>query len=314
MVTNRGQPGLLELRDRVLADQGLPSGMPFVLLCITSLPHREVGAGCQWVRRFPHCNMTGVEGMIKTQEPDGTVGSRRPGLPYGPRARMLLLSFWREVRRTGQREIERSMSFRRYLDFLGLSAGGKTTHGLRDQAERLVGYHLIWAFHYGTVGGTFEERIVDGGCTVQEQSSGRLLYETMLLGNRFFESALAHPMPIADDLIRHLSNRSLTLDVFCWLAMLLPRLERDAACDWPSLHAYFGPGYAELRHFRVRMIEALREVSHLYPQAAVHIDEDQGLTLKPSHPPENAPVAQPGAAREPVGANPPQRVNAIRGI
>jgi hypothetical protein len=288
VVTNGGQSGLLELRDQVLADQGLPIGLPFALLCVTSLPHRDVGTGCEWMRQFPESSLSVVAGLIKTQEPDGSTSVRRPGMPYGPRARILLLSFWREVRRTGEREIERSVSYRRYLERLGLSAGGKTTHGLREQAERLVGYRLIWAFRYGGISGIFEERIVDGGCIVQDEATGRQLYETMLLGQRFFESARDQPMPIGDAVIRHLSNQSLGLDLYCWLASQLPRLEGDVLFSWASLHAYFGHGYSELRHFRVRIQEALRDVCALYPRARLAIDEGRGVMLMPSPPPDLA--------------------------
>ena len=285
MVTNGGQPGLLELCETVLLDQGMPVSMPFALLCITSLPHREVPLDQPWVHQFPRCSVAVEPGLIHVQEPQGTTTRIRLGIPYGPRARILMLYFWREVRRTGQREIERAVSFRQYLGCLGLSAGGKTYHGLREQAERLVGCSLLFSFRYPHISGIYEEKIIDGGVIVRNAVSGRQCYETMVLGQRLYESLRDEPVPIDDGAITRIANQSFALDLYCWLAVLLPGLQGDVLFPWASLHACFGTGYAQLRHFKPRMLEALQTVRAVYSRARLRVDDEAGVTLQPSPPP-----------------------------
>lgn len=299
MVTNFGNPGLLELQARGLEDQGMPLGMPYAALCLTSLPRREVPMDQPWVRHFPNSTLSLEPGTMYIH------GEQRPskrfvyGLPFGARARILMLYFWREVTRTGHRELERAMSYRKYLEYLDIPPGGKSYRSLRDQAWRIFGCRMILAFRYGRVSGVFEDCLFEGGTIVRGEEGSRLRYNTMLLGSRLFESMRDNPMPMLDSAIRQISNQSFALDVYCWLSSTLPRIEDELTFSWIALRDFFGPNYSELRHFRGRMAEALERVCGLYPEARVHLDDHDGVILRRSPAPceeTTQPLARPHRA------------------
>jgi Plasmid encoded RepA protein len=59
------------------------------------------------------------------------------GVPYGARARMILLYLQTQAVRTGRREIELGRSMRDWMERMGLSIGGETARSLREQAARI---------------------------------------------------------------------------------------------------------------------------------------------------------------------------------
>jgi hypothetical protein len=264
----------------------MPVGLPFAALCLTCLPRREVPITETWIRQFPRSSLSLKPGVLHLQTTDGRTEQINYGLPFGAWARILIFYFWRQVTRTGHREIERSMSYRRYLEFLGIPSGGKSYLGLREQAQRIFGCRLILAFCYGAVSGVFEESLVEGGSVYLEERDGRLRCNSMLLGQRLFESMRDHPMPMLDSTIRQISHQPFAMDVYCWLACLLPHLQDETVFSWSALHTYFGAGYTQLRHFKLRIAETLAKVLQLYPRATARVDQEADIILKPSPAPK----------------------------
>ena len=59
------------------------------------------------------------------------------GVPYGARARMILLYLQTQAVRTGSREVALGRSMRDWMERMGLSVGGETVRSLREQASRI---------------------------------------------------------------------------------------------------------------------------------------------------------------------------------
>jgi hypothetical protein len=76
----------------------------------------------------------------------------------------------------------------------------------------------------------------------------------------------------------------MSLDIYVWLAWRLHTLAKATPVSWPAIHAQFGTGFRELRHFRPRFIEALGAAVAAYPEARVDVG-DAGITLHSSRPP-----------------------------
>jgi hypothetical protein len=86
--------------------------------------------------------------------------------------------------------------------------------------------------------------------------------------------------------IAALSNNSMALDVYAWLAQRLCRVRspKGQFIAWPLLQDQFGQGYSRLRDFRRVFCGVLALVVDQYRRARVDVTE-QGLTLHESHPP-----------------------------
>ena len=79
-------------------------------------------------------------------------------------------------------------------------------------------------------------------------------------------------------------DRSMSLDIYVWLAWRLHTLAKATPVSWAAIHTQFGTGFRELRHFRPRFIEALDAAIAAYPEARVDVAE-AGVMLHPSRPP-----------------------------
>jgi hypothetical protein len=100
----------------------------------------------------------------------------------------------------------------------------------------------------------------------------------------FWKALRDHPVPLLEAAIRQLRDRSMSLDIYVWLAWRLRTLSRPAAITWTSIHAQFGAGFDKLFHFKPRFSEALAAALAAYPEAGVEAG-DAGITLQPSRPP-----------------------------
>ena len=93
-----------------------------------------------------------------------------------------------------------------------------------------------------------------------------------------------HPVPLLEAAIRQLRDRSMSLDIYVWLAWGLHRLTKATSISWPALHAEFGTGIKAVRQFKPRFIEALDAALAAYPEARVELG-DKAITLYPARPP-----------------------------
>jgi hypothetical protein len=118
-----------------------------------------------------------------------------------------------------------------------------------------------------------------------EEGQGSLFLETATLSDGFFKQLQKHPVPLAEAAIRQLSNNSMGLDTYAWLAYRLHSLTAPTPIHWRGLMNQFGGGFQALKHFKPRFIANLRLALAVYPDAKVEIDDERGLVLHPSRPP-----------------------------
>lgn len=249
---------------------------------LTSLPHRKIADGERWERRGSAVTLTVDPGSL----PDGEGGTKVHGVPYGSRARMILFYLQTQAVRSKSPEVELGASMRDWLGRMGIPVGGKSLRDVRDQADRISACTLTFQWKGGRGVQFLKDSIVRGGIQLWRDAdeSPRLWVDTVLLSDSFFHALLDHPVPVAEAALRQLSNSSLALDVYVWLAYRLHILERPTPITWAALHQQFGGGYAELRAFRRRFLKPLQEALAVYEDARVDVDE-AGVTLHPSRPP-----------------------------
>ncbi len=106
----------------------------------------------------------------------------------------------------------------------------------------------------------------------------------MSLDEAFFRALSDHPVPLLEGAIRQLKDRSMSLDIYVWLAYRLHALARPTAVGWASLHAQFGNGFRHIRQFRPYFLDALATAAAAYPDVRVDVGKG-GITLRPSRPP-----------------------------
>ena len=255
-------------------------------LAQTCLPHNRMpDDSTPWRRTSGKFSLIISPGVVNDDE--AISGTRYVGVPYGTRARLILIYLQSEALRTGSRDVELGGSLRAFLGRLNISVGGKTTRLVREQAERISRCRLT--FHAGKQGASMlvNQNIVDVAMFVDDQSNdgqGTLFVETARLGEIFFQQMKKHAVPLDEAAIRHIRNSSMALDVYCWLAYRLHSLPAPKAITWAALAGQFGAGIKLRKHFKPAFLESLALAQAVYRDARVGVTET-GLLLHPSPPP-----------------------------
>ena len=115
-------------------------------------------------------------------------------------------------------------------------------------------------------------------------AQGSLWEDQVTLDPVFYKALRDHPVPLQEAAIRQLRDRSMSLDLYVWLAWRLHTIAKPTPISWTAIHAQFGAGFDKLFHFKPRFIEALAAAVAAYPEARVEMGE-KGITLHPSRPP-----------------------------
>jgi hypothetical protein len=177
---------------------------------------------------------------------------------------------------------------RDWMERMGVSVGGETARSLREQAGRISACSLkfFWEDEERGAEGWAAGRIVNSGLRLHVKETHRAAYGKS--GSSLTRSSgkplRDHPVPLLEAAIRELRDRSMSLDLYVWLAWRLHTLAKATPVSWPAICAQFGTGFRELRHFRPRFTEALAAAVAAYPEARVDVGV-AGVTLHPSRPP-----------------------------
>jgi hypothetical protein len=250
--------------------------------CQAALPHKRLANDAVW--------KTSTERVTLVVEPGrrNLLGDSTEfvGVPYGSRARLILLYLQSEAIRTDSRDIELGRSLSAWLKKLNIPLGGKSYSDVREQADRLSRCRLTFHVTQGNKSGLINQNIMDAAMfvSIDDGNQGNLFTDTARLSESFFQQLKKHPVPLERAAIASISNNSQALDMYCWLAYRLHVLTTEKTISWSALHAQFGSSYKKVAQFKPRFIDSLKMATAVYPDADVAFDED-GLILRPSRPP-----------------------------
>lgn len=284
MVPERQRP-LVDIAAEVMADDAQRIGVSYTGFCLTSLPHKRLPDDQPWQKHGHRVSLLVEPGRLRS---NGRGTLKLYGVPYGARARMILLYLQTQAVRTKSREVELGRSMRDWMERMGLAVGGETAKSLREQAARISACSLkfFWESDVDSADGWTAGRIVNSGLRfhVPGDVQGSLWEDRVVLDEVFWKALREHPVPLLEAAIRQLRDRSMSLDIYVWLAWRLHTLSKPVTISWSAIRSQFGAGFDKLFHFKPRFAEALAAALAAYPEARVEV-EDAGLILNPSRPP-----------------------------
>lgn len=265
-----------------LADEEGGIGYVYSGFAQAALPHKRLPDDAPWQVQTEHVLLLVEPGRRPVR--DGTPVSI--GVPYGSRARLILIYLMTRAIESGCREIELGRSMRQWLERLNVPIGGPAARAVKDQAERLSRCRLSFEVTRGSRTGLVQQNLVDGALFLDEtpQRGHSHALERVRLSEQFWEQLQRHPIPLEDSAIRTLQGHSLALDLYCWLAYRLHVLSGPRSVSWQALKGQFGAAFRRLDHFRPTFTENLELAKAAYPAALVTVT-DSGVTLRPSRPP-----------------------------
>lgn len=266
-----------------LADEDIGIGFLYSGWCQAALPHRRLPDDVPWQIRSDHVNMLVQPGL----RPTNVGPAENIGVPYGSRARLIMLYVQSEALRTNSREIGLGRSMNQWLYRMGISLGGKSIHSIRDQAERISRCSFTFDGKGVKTGAIARMTIFDKAIFTDlgdTAGQGNLFPQIAALSEQFFNQLTAHPVPLDEAAVRAISNNSMALDLYAWLSYRLHALKGITPISWSALKGQFGAGFHTMRHFRATFLDNLRLALAVYRDATVDVT-DRGVDLHPSKPP-----------------------------
>lgn len=256
------------------------------ILCQTAMPYRDPGSTVRdWERRQGNAALMIEAGRALNPE---TGEWAQLGLPWGAKARLILMHLNSEAIRTKSPEVDVGDSLTAFVKRIGLSTDGRTIRSIKDQVGALSAALIRMAF----IGpkGVFQinAQVVTGfDLWFPKDAQQRVLWpSTVWLSGDYFESLQAHAVPLDERAIAALSHSAMALDIYAWLAQRLHRVPAAGRhfIPWPMLKEQFGADHSNLRKFRQVFMIALRQVCSMYPAAKIDVT-GHGLFLYASPPP-----------------------------
>lgn len=276
-------------------------------LCQTCLPHNRPESNATiWRRTAGRFSLMIAPGVI---DPDGSAaggggagggagrGPRQTaaeqnermyvGVPYGSRARLILIHLQTEGVRS--RTVNLGPSLSAFLRSLGLPITGGprgSIAAVKEQCLRIARctFTMQWTDRdaHGEHTVIADTRIAKG-LDLWRAAKGDGWSGTIELTEEFATHLREHAVPLDKRGIAHLAGNSLGLDLYTLFAYRLPKLARDTHIRWAGLQAQIGANYERERKLAENVRRTMPDVLTAYPHARVEISST-GLTLRPSPP------------------------------
>lgn len=259
--------------------------------CQTCLPHsRPLDDRNVWRRSSGRFTLIVSPGVVEDNSRGGaantTDGIRYVGVPYGTRARLIMIYLQTEGLKGRQVSLGKSLTA--FLRSLGLpNTGGPrgSIMAVREQSLRIARCNITMQWKTVEADGIqkivlSDTRIVDG-LELSQSAHPEDWAGEVQLSERFYEHLKAHAVPLDKRAIAHLSGNNLGLDLYTLFAYRLPKLSQDLHLNWASLQSQIGSNEKVISSLAQRVKEAMPDVLTAYPHANIEVGP-HGLLLKPS--------------------------------
>src|ERR1700712_2302652 len=251
MAATKAERVVIEAAAAMMADEETRLGITHAGFAMTGLPHRKI-AEPVWRRQAAKTTLLVASGHDET--------GAAIGVPYGSIARLILLYLQTEAIRTGSPEVELGRSMNAWLSKMNLAVGGRTYQLVTEQARRISACRLTFFFEQPGAKMFENGAFVAGGISlngIADPIQPTLWQEKVRLDDGFLRSLKQHPVPVREEAIRLIGTRSMSIDIYIWLAYRLHALTKSVPVSWIAIHGQFGGGFKAIRQFRPTFNEAL---------------------------------------------------------
>ncbi len=140
---------LIDKVHNFLSDEKGGIGVTYSGFCMISLPHRALETcNDKWHRNVGPMSLTVDPGSLYINGQDVLYG-----VPYGSRARLILLYLQTQALRKNCREVELGHSMYDWLQRMGIAIGGRSYREVKEQAARISACSLRYSWEGETESG-----------------------------------------------------------------------------------------------------------------------------------------------------------------
>ncbi|MCE6993185.1 replication protein RepA [Dyadobacter sp. CY323] len=198
------------------------------------------------------------------------------GLPFGPKARLLLGVINALALQQGSNKIEiEANSLPKFLQKIGLTDGGNQINQARNQIARLSA-SLISVAYQDTDGTSVHGQmpIVKGFDLFPKTHPDQLLLwrRNIVLSLDYWDELQKHPLPLSMEHLRILSGNARAIDFYTFLAYRLHSLDKELFLTWATMKEIFGGDIQRMDKFKGTMRLTADLVRLAYSDAKFTLD------------------------------------------
>jgi hypothetical protein len=257
------------------------------VLALCALPYRRpADTERDFIREYGKSSLVVQSGYLKDP---ATGRMMAQGLPYGPKARLLMLHICTMAVRQNSHQIEIADSMSAFIRDLGFPVTGGargTINQFKEQLNRLAAARMqigVWREDRATTISTQPIEAFD--MWLPTNPDQRMLWSTTLtLDKRFYDTLRQHALPVDIRTLRAFTQSAKQIDIVLWLASRLRSVTKPVGISWEALQGQFGTDVtSRARKFRQSFADDLAHVTEVFPRMPVRVTEN-GLVLGPSDP------------------------------
>lgn len=251
------------------------------VLCQTFLPYRNPGSE---VRIWKH-KQGNVSLAIQASEAFNPHidDFEYIGLPYGPKARLILAHINSEAIRKQSKNIDVEESMSAFIKRIGLNLDGRTINEVKNQLRRLTTSTLSLGYAEDDRAVQVDLKIVKAfDLWFPKDERQRILWTSNIqLTEDYFGSLCSHAIPLDERALASLSHSAMALDIYAWLVQRLHRIKPNEPqfLTWKALKDQFGKGYNQMYKFKQIFRKTLQMVRMQYSQARLEEQPNKGFLL-----------------------------------
>ncbi|MER9458164.1 replication protein RepA [Mesorhizobium sp. M0478] len=255
------------------------------VLAVVGLPHERQAAGVrEYVRTQGNMGIIVQAGTTL----DETGRAVHHQLPFGPKARLVLMHLCSEAIRQKSATVEIADTFTGFVRDMGFSDSGGRKGPLtafREQLNALATCSMrISAFAPGSLKTKQFFPIEDMEVWLSSDPNQRSLWpSTVTFSPTMFESLSKHALPVNAKVVKAFAGSSRKLDLYFWLGWRIHNIDQPLHLSWEAVTQQFGDGFARPRAFRAKFAEEVSHLKEVLPKLPLKLTE-RGLTLSPADP------------------------------
>lgn len=238
----------------------------------------------EWQREYGRNSLYVAAGALKNPE-TGLMESQ--GLPYGPKARLLMIHICSEAILQRSKTIELDSSFTAFVRAMGFEpSGGKRGNitQFKEQLNRIAACNISIGFWDGDGGAETVKAtpIKKFSIWLPQDADQRLLWSsTLTFDQEFHDSLMKHALPVDLRGVAAFRGSARKLDIVLWLGFRLRYLTRQTVLTWSVIEEQFGAGIQNKRVFRKQFEQEISDIKEIYTRLPIKITT-RGLHMSPA--------------------------------
>lgn len=209
-------------------------------------------------------------------------------LPFGPKARLILMHLCSEAIKQNSPTIEIADTFTAFVREMGFSdSGGKKgpLTAFREQLNALANCSIrISSTEPNKMKVKQFFPIEEMEVWLSSDSRQKSLWpSTVTFSSTMYESLRNHALPVNARVMRAFQGSARKIDLVLWLGWRLYNINEPLHISWDAIAEQFGAGFQRQRAFRAKFAEEVGHVKEVLPKVPLKLTEN-GLILQPADP------------------------------